>query len=50
MERSFTDRIAADMRRGEFGSTAAEEVAQLERWVVDGAPDPEAPAARFREG
>lgn len=49
MERPFTDRISAEIRRGEIDSPAAEEVAQLESWMTHGVAMPETPARRLRD-
>lgn len=49
MERTFSDRIEAEIRRGEIDSPAAEEVAQLEDWMSHGAPAPGTPARRLRD-
>ena len=45
--RTFADRIETEIRRGEIDSPAAEERAQLERWLADGARAPGAPAEQF---
>lgn len=50
MENSFSERIEAEIRRGEIDSPAAEEVAQLEVWLAAGAPAPGTPALRLRDG
>ena len=47
MDRSFADRIKAEILRGEMDSTQAEERARLEGWLVTGAVDPDAPARRI---
>lgn len=47
--RTFADRIEAEIRRGEIDSLAAEERAQLEHWLAEGAQAPGAPATRFSE-
>lgn len=49
MERTFSDRIKAEIRRGKIDSPAADEIAQLERWLTHGAPTPETPAHRFKD-
>ena len=47
MERSFSDRIETDMGRDKTATAEDEERAQPERWLVNGAPDPEEPAPRL---
>lgn len=47
IEHTFADRIEAEIRRGKIDSPAAEERAQLEHWLIAGAPTPGTPAERF---
>ncbi|MFF2300707.1 hypothetical protein [Arthrobacter sp. NPDC058127] len=49
MESTFSERIEAEIRRGEIDSPAAEEVAQLEGWFRDGVPTPGATARRLKD-
>jgi len=49
MERAFSERIKAEIHRGGVDSPAAEEAAQLERWMTHGAPTPGTPAHRFKD-
>ncbi|MFE4082829.1 hypothetical protein [Paenarthrobacter sp. YIM B13468] len=49
MEGTFSERIEAEIRRGEIDSPAAEEAAQLEGWIRDGVPAPDATARRFKD-
>jgi hypothetical protein len=46
---TFSDRIEAEIRRGEIDSLAADEVAQLERWMTHGAPRSGTPARRLKD-
>jgi len=43
----FGERIAAEVKRGTLDSPGAEEAARLERWMRDGAPDPDSPTERW---
>jgi len=47
MERSFSDRIEAEIRRGQIHTPNDEERAQLEHWLITGAPTPGEPISRF---
>lgn len=47
MEKSFSDRIEADIRRGAISSVEDEERDQLERWLADGMPATGTIAARL---
>lgn len=49
MERSFSDRIEAQVQRGKIDSPEAEERAKLERWMRDGLPLPGEPAERIAD-
>lgn len=49
MERSFSDRIQAQVQRGKIDSPEAEERAKLEHWISDGVPVPGAPAERIAD-
>lgn len=48
-EPTFSDRIEAEIHKGGIDSPAAEEAAQLERWMTHGAPTPGTPARRFKD-
>ena len=47
MELSFTDRIEAEIRRGQIHSPEDEERAQLENWLDQGVPEMGTPARRL---
>lgn len=47
MDRPFSHRIEAEIRRRKIDSAQAEESAQLEQWTVAGAPAPCKAAERF---
>lgn len=47
MDRPFSPRIEAEIRRGKIDSAQAEESAQLEQWMVAGAPTPRKAAEPF---
>lgn len=49
MERSFSDRIQADINRGKMVSVDDEERAQLEQWITSGLPVQGGLAARYRD-
>lgn len=49
MEASFSDRIAAEIRRGQISLADEEELTLVERGLVEKVPSPGVPTPRFTQ-